>query len=650
MLKSQGKLLSSLFRVHPIKSPCRYRHEGLSKLDSLFAEIMSGNNPTAPPVQPQQPPPQQQSSQPDQAQPDYSTWDNTKLIERITELERELHSRTAEHTQSKPPSNDVPRWLATGKFDPNDITHAPGARPPKKPKKMDPSNYNFRFIALKFAYLGQRYNGLEHANGNFTNLPTIEEEMWKAMRKTKLIFPTDMEDEEVLDDKGRPRRKSNLFTLSWEGCEYSKAGRTDRGVSAFGQVIGIKVRSARPKRKEPAEPVQNSDHTAESTDEAAKAEAVDDENWDDIADEIPYISVLNKSLPEDIRVLAWCPHPPEGFDARYSCRERHYKYFFTQPAFSPTPGPLGLLPRGNDGSPKYREGWLDIDAMREAAKHFEGVRDFRNFCKVDTSKQIENFERIIYRADIELLDPRTSPLGYLRRPEFQALEHPTADTVTGESQRLTSPQCQVYVFNLQGSAFLWHQVRHMVGILFLVGQGLESPSAVPDLLDVSKNPRKPMYEMASDAPLVLWDCIFPEQGTDKREDSLEWVYAGDPRQTRSPYAKGLGKFGAGGLVEDLWSVWRQRKIDEILAGALLDLAIQQGDQSGLHEANIKNLEREKRNKVHKVFNGANEGSSRGKYFPLMQKRKMDPVEVQNARYLAKQRRTEKESQPQKVDT
>jgi tRNA pseudouridine38/39 synthase len=28
---------------------------------------------------------------------------------------------------------------------------------------------------------------------------------------------------------------------------------------------------------------------------------------------------------------------------------------------------------------------------------------------------------------------------------------------------------------IKGSAFLWHQVRCMVAVLFLIGQGLESP-------------------------------------------------------------------------------------------------------------------------------------------------------------------------------
>ncbi|KAL3438259.1 pseudouridine synthase [Aspergillus tetrazonus] len=655
MWRFQLKPLFALSQVNPSRIFCRHRHSGLSKLDSLRAGIMSGNAPQGPlagqsqQAQKEQQQPAQIQEVQEQQNPDYSTWSTTSLIERITELERQLHSRNAEYKPAPSASTstptktqahlgkqkEVPRWLATGKYDPDDITHTPAVRPPKQPKKMDPSQYNFRFIALKFAYLGQRYQGLEHANNNPTALPTIEEEMWKALMRTRLIFPTDMGDEDVPDRKAK-RKENEPFNISWEGCEYSKAGRTDRGVSAFGQVIGLKVRSARPKRKEP-KPAQGSNDTAETT-----RETVADEDWDDIADELPYISLLNKALPEDIRVLAWCPNPPEGFDARYSCRERHYKYFFTQPAFSPTPGPLGLLPRRGDAPPKYREGWLDIDAMREAAKYFEGVHDFRNFCKVDTSKQIENFERIIYRADIELLDPRNSPLGYVNRPEFSALNYPDTDSLNEKPEGSVPPGCQVYVFNLQGSAFLWHQVRHMVGILFLVGQGLESPSVVRELLDVTKNPRKPMYEMASDAPLVLWNCVFPAKDSETREDALEWVYAGDTRQARSEYAKGSGKYGVGGVVDDLWAVWRQRKMDEILAGALLDLVVQQGDQNAMRTGNIKNLEREKQNKVHRVFGGANEGKAKGQYFPLAQKRKMDTVEVQNARYLAaKQRRTDK---------
>ena len=41
-----------------------------------------------------------------------------------------------------------------------------------------------------------------------------------------------------------------------------------------------------------------------------------EDEWDDVADELPYINMLNRVLPEDIRVLAWCPQPPEDFSVQ----------------------------------------------------------------------------------------------------------------------------------------------------------------------------------------------------------------------------------------------------------------------------------------------------------------------------------------------
>lgn len=43
--------------------------------------------------------------------------------------------------------------------------------------------------------------------------------------------------------------------------------------------------------------------------------------------EIDYVSVLNRALPPDIRILGWSP-APEGFSARFSCVSREYRYYF----------------------------------------------------------------------------------------------------------------------------------------------------------------------------------------------------------------------------------------------------------------------------------------------------------------------------------
>lgn len=432
--------------------------------------------------------------------------------------------------------------------------------------------------------------------------------------------------------------------MNWEGCEYSKCGRTDRGVSAFGQVIGIRVRSNRPllkKRKEVLSeetsdvakeaandfntlPRENGIELASPALASSRAESQDtseplglddpdlEETFDfnPIADEIPYPSLLNRLLPPDIRILAWCPAPPLDFSARFSCRERRYRYFFTQPAFVPTPH---KLENTSASASKIKDGWLDIAAMRQAAKLFEGLHDFRNFCKIDPGKQISNFERRMFFADIEEVEDSTSGLNFVNGTDF----------VPSGSVKRGHPK--VYTFTLHGSAFLWHQVRCMVSILFLVGQGLENPSIVSELLDVEKNPRRPTYEMASDTPLVLWDCIFPREDDPGRKDAMQWLYVGD-----GPGA-GDAKYGTAGLMDDIWKVWRERKIDEMLAGSLIGVVSKQGNKVEELDAG----KGKKGSRSQKVFDGGDSPRLQGTYIPVMQKPRMDAVDVINDKYAVR---------------
>jgi tRNA pseudouridine38/39 synthase len=417
-------------------------------------------------------------------------------------------------------------------------------------------------------------------------------------------------------------------------------------VSAFGQVIGIRVRSNRPlskKRKEDISeragevekvPTVNEFNTlprengvemaslalapskTKAEDLPSESLGLDDPdfeetlNFDPIADEIPYPSLLNRLLPPDIRILAWCPAPPLDFSARFSCRERRYRYFFTQPAFVPTPH---NLEHPSSSSSKVKDGWLDIAAMKEAAKQFEGLHDFRNFCKVDGGKQTSNFERSMFFADIEEVEDLTSGLGFLNGAEFVP------------SGSVTQGYPKVYTFTLHGSAFLWHQVRCMVSILFLVGQGLEKPSIVSELLNVEKNPRRPTYEMASDTPLVLWDCIFPREDDPERKDAMQWLYVGD-----GPGA-GDAKYGTAGLVDDLWKVWRERKIDEMLAGSLVDVVSKQGNKA----EELKAGNGKKGSRSQKVFDGGDVPRLQGTYIAVMKKPLMDAVDVINEKYAVR---------------
>ena len=469
--------------------------------------------------------------------------------------------------------------------------------------------------------------------------------LWKALDKARLIVPT-----ENLNTTG---------DVNWEGCDYSKCGRTDRGVSAFGQVVSLRVRSNRPlarraqdssldEEKGPTSeieptvtPVQQSLQQPSSGNDTSEEPL----SFDTVKDEIPYVKVLNRVLPPDIRILAWCPTPPPNFSSRFSCKERRYRYFFTQPAFMPTPGDFNArsaVDHSRSSDSHRRDGWLNVDAMKEAAKKFEGLHDFRNFCKIDASKQIENFQRRIFQSKIMEINQTSEPAAFVNGPAFSELH--SSPTTNGlfdrQEQNPTLGTPKVYAFVLHVSAFLWHQVRHMVAILFLIGQGFESPDLVTQMLDINANPAKPMYEMAEDTPLVLWDCIFPRDGGDSYEDAMEWIYAGDTARGiagSTDISRSVpkdGKYGTGGLAEDLWKVWRQRKMDELLAGTLLNEVLAQGNADQHTRAAAQNAQ-EPRSASRRVFCGGDEARLKGKYVPVLERPRMESVEMINARYAAK---------------
>ncbi|ERS96326.1 tRNA pseudouridine(38-40) synthase [Sporothrix schenckii ATCC 58251] len=513
---------------------------------------------------------------------DYTRWTKEALVQRIQELEEQA-VLTKQNGLSGGPT----------------ISQLAPSTTPKPKKAIDPSRYGTRYIALRIAYLGKRYGGFEYQPSGA--LPSVEEELWKALVKACLIFP----------EPGAAAHE-----VDFNICEYSKCGRTDRGVSAFGQVVALRVRS---NRKRTAKVVDRGDEDGEQVDDeeggrgrgpggsgeagtSTETEAItvdgEESNLPLPHEEIQYGKVLNRLLPPDIRVLAWCPNPPPDFSARFSCRERRYRYFFTQPAYFGSSQPLSSA----EGGPS--DGWLDIDAMRTAAKHFVGLHDFRNFCKIDPNKQITNFARRIFDADIV---------------EVPGL-HASLDYYGGSSS------IKVYSFDVRGSAFLWHQIRHMVAILFLVGQGRESADVIPQLLDASANPGRPAYAMAEEGPLVLWDCIFPpavpadapEAAIDhpdagKWTDSLDWFTVAE----EAPDSRMM--------LDGLWRGWHDAKMDEILANQLLNQVTKTPvpGQAQLPTPPAK--------KSH-VYEGGSGPRLGGVYVPLMKRSRLASPEEQNDKF------------------
>lgn len=196
-----------------------------------------------------------------------------------------------------------------------------------------------------------------------------------------------------------------------------------------------------------------------------------------IENEIRYCDALNRVLPLDIRAVAWQPLYNREFSARFDCQERVYRYFF---------------PRSN----------LNIQAMQDACKYLIGIHDFRNLCKMDVGNGVVTFER-----------------------ELRVVDVIEASSKTGEN----SPYDMHYVL-LIGKAFLWHQVRAIMAILLLVGQGDEKPEIIKQLLDVEQNPCTPQYSLAADFPLNLFHVEMEEYSKSTVPtgeiitENKQWIY------------------------------------------------------------------------------------------------------------------------------
>ncbi|CAL8072428.1 unnamed protein product [Orchesella dallaii] len=250
----------------------------------------------------------------DNSKLDYENWSKEDLITKIRKLE--CHVEQLRNVIAKRSKQQCLLELeGKRKRDEDDeesnenLSAESAERRVKKSRPFDFSRHSFRHVVLKFLYLGWDYQGL--ACQEDTN-ETIEAHLFRALTVTKLI---------------EDRSKSN----------YNRCGRTDKGVSAFQQVISIDLRS----------------------------KIVDGQET------IDYCNLLNRVLPREIRAVAWAP-VLKGFSARFDCIRRTYNYYF---------------PRGG----------LNLQNMQTAANYLVGEHDFQNLCKQDKDKT--TMRRVI-KADI----------------------------------------------------------------------------------------------------------------------------------------------------------------------------------------------------------------------------------------------------------
>lgn len=142
---------------------------------------------------------------------------------------------------------------------------------------------------------------------------------------------------------------------------------------------------------------------------------------------------LNDELPADINILG-ATQVPHRFHARHHAVARRYLY---------------QIARRRTAFAKAYVWWvkepLDVERMRQAARAFVGMRDFRSFAAADASD-----------------DPAEAPPSTL-----VLVDHLT---ILDEGD--------LVLVSIEGSHFLWKMVRRMVGVLVEIGRGGLAPDAV----------------------------------------------------------------------------------------------------------------------------------------------------------------------------
>ena len=152
---------------------------------------------------------------------------------------------------------------------------------------MDLTKYEARDVALWIAYDGGAYRGFAAQEKAEVDVDTVERQLFQALEKTCLVGGRD-------------------------ACAYSRCGRTDKGVSAAGQVVGLRLRSVA-RRGTAFEPAT---HPGDALANTERRDAETDEVVPNTQKrELDYVGMLNRVLPDDVRALAWAP-VAEGFSAR----------------------------------------------------------------------------------------------------------------------------------------------------------------------------------------------------------------------------------------------------------------------------------------------------------------------------------------------
>ena len=160
---------------------------------------------------------------------------------------------------------------------------------------------------------------------------------------------------------------------------------------------------------------------------------------------------LNSNLPEDIHIIK-VEKVKDDFHARYNSKKKEYIYKINLGEYRPV-----------DRNYIYQYNKeLDIDAMKEAIKYFEGEHDFTSFVSSEDIR--EDKVRTIYKTDIKI-------------------------------------KKDILEISFIGNGFMKYQVRNMVGLLISIGEHKKDKKDVVKVLN-NKN-RSQKFKTAPSCGLYL---------------------------------------------------------------------------------------------------------------------------------------------------
>ncbi len=219
--------------------------------------------------------------------------------------------------------------------------------------------------------------------------------------------------------------------LTQENVQVLGSGRTDAGVHALGQVAHFKTAS-------------------ESLDARG------------------FLRAFNALLPASVRVVDAEEVGPK-FNSRHDAVAKTYQYrIYRGKILSPFERKYVM----HDPYP------LDVAAMAEAARHFEGTFDFTSMAASTGDEELDE-KRVTTRAVY------SSRFFARRRDLFSRegfLAGASADVIGDSAEDAAKSEADELVYVVRGKSFMRYMVRKMVGTLLDVGRGKLKAGDIPEII------------------------------------------------------------------------------------------------------------------------------------------------------------------------